>query len=440
MTGRPFPARRPASIVAMDGRARLRVCIVTRVVNGHGIGGMQQHTEDLSRGLVAAGHRVTVLTSRLPAGVRPPDDGAEWRLADVQKPDKPYSRAWGRASVAAYRAAAEEEPFDVVHSESAGALGLLKMRALRWTPLVVAFHGNAFGYIRAQLLAGRIAPNPAIGLARGIKRSLQMCVLHYGQGHGWAYRDSEAIVVSRAHLRDTIRSSRLDPKRTHVVPNGVDVAAFRPGRAPERRAGWSLPPGGIAILTLGRLASDKGVDVAIRALVELPEAVTLIVAGSGAHEGELRALAGRLGVSGRLRFIGGVPQDEVPEVMRAADVFWFPTVRDEAAPLVLPQAMACGLPVVTSRIGGIPDYVALPGEEAVLVEPRDVRGLVAATWPLVVDAGRREELGAAARRRVVAEFSLERMVERTLDVYRRAIARAGGGSPVAAGVGGHRSH
>lgn len=402
----------------------LRICLVTRVVNGHGIGGMQQHTEDLARGLVDAAHDVTIITARLPPGVRPSEIGVAWRFAEVEKPDLPYSPSWGDASVAAYReAVAKTGRFDVVHSESAGALGLLKVGALRGTPLVVVFHGNVFGYIRAQLLAARTDPNRLRGLARGVKRSLRMCAIHYGQGHGSAYRDAEAIVVSRAHLRATIRSSRLDPDRTHVVPNGVDVAAFHGGDAPRRRADWSVPPNGLVLLTLGRLAADKGVDIAIRALAALPEPAILVVAGSGPSENELRRLSDRTGVAGRVRFIGGIAQPDVPEVMRAADVFWFPTVRDEAAPLVLPQAMASALPVVASRIGGIPDYVDRPGEQAILVAPRDMAGLADATRPLLESPELRAALGAAARERVLAEFSLERMTERTVSVYRRAIAR-----------------
>lgn len=405
----------------------LRVCIVTRVVNAHAIGGMQQHTDDLARALVAAGHEVTILTSRIPAlgpDGHPPDllGGVRWVVADVDMPSLPYTRAWGRASARAFERLTAEHAIDIVHSESAGALGLKRAGLLRLRPWVVNFHGNAIGYMRAQFLAGWAQPQRATGMARALKRVGQMAFLHYG-GHMWAYRDAEAIVVSPEQVDDTVRSHLLRRERTHVVPNGVDVAEFRPGRADAMRKRWGITPEATVILTLGRLAMDKGNDIALRALPSLPEA-TLVIAGSGGEEGNLRALARAEGVADRVRFPGVLAQVSVPEAMRAADIYWFPTVRDEAAPLVMLQAMASGLPVVASDIGGIPGTVARRGEEAILVPPRDVPALVEATKPLLASPDRRRRMGAAARARAESEYSIETMGARTVAVYRTALGRA----------------
>jgi glycosyltransferase involved in cell wall biosynthesis len=276
--------------------------------------------------------------------------------------------------------------------------------------------------VRAQArtaLTGSPQPN---AFARSVRRTLRVTAQHTRHGNWTAYRDAEAIVVSDAHVGDTVRSHLLRRERTHVVPNGVDVHEYRPARAEDLRERWGVPLDAPLLLTLGRLARDKGNDVALHALASLPEPY-LVIAGDGEERGPLERLAARLGVSDRVRLIGAVPQVEVPRAMAAADVFWFPTVRDEAAPLVLPQAMAAGLPVVASRIGGIPDYVSRPGEQAVLVVPGDATALAEATRPLLADPALRARMGAAARERVVEEFSLERMIERTVEVYRVAIAR-----------------
>lgn len=387
---------------------------------------MQQHSEDLARGLIATGHEVTLLTARVPPGgdmtALPGLAGVDWAVGDADCPVF-FSPDWGAASVAAYVERAQRRPFDVIHSQAGGAKGLLDAGYGRQAPIVVAYHGNFHGYVKAELRAGWSHRPRGYGLARAAKHCFDQAVAHYGQGHARAYSDLEAIVVSRSQLRDTIRSQRLDSARTHVVMNGVDVDAFRPGADAGMRARWNVPPDAPLLMTLGRLASDKGTDRAVLAMRDLPERATLVVVGSGPEEGSLRALAARAGVGGRVRFVGSVSQVEVPAAMRAADVFWFPTTRDEAAPLVMPQAMASGLPVVASRIGGIPDYVGCPGEDAILIPAGDVVRLVAETRPLLDDAARRAALGAAARARVERHFSLAVMARQTVDVYRRAIAR-----------------
>jgi glycosyltransferase involved in cell wall biosynthesis len=408
----------------MSSGERLRVCVVTRVVNAHAIGGMQQHTEDLARGLLAAGHDVTILTPRLEDGSVPRGPhGLRWALVDVPRPEGPYSREWGRGSAAVYAHLAAARPFDVVHSESTGALGLVKAGLPRDAALVVKYHGNFHGYARAQVRQGLAADPRWRGLIRAGKRTAATARVHYLQGHAWAFRDVESMVPARSQVRDTLRCQHLAPERLHVVPNGVDTEAFRPGVASALRRRWSVPDGATVVLTLGRLAQDKGNDRAVRALAELPSSAVLVVVGDGEEREALAGLAHELGVADRVRLAGALPPEEVPEALRAADLFWFPTVRDEAAGLVLTQAMASGLPIVASRIGGVPDYVGQEGEDAILVPPGDPGELARVSRELLAAPERRAHMGEAARRHVVAHFSIARTTEQTVDVYRMAMAR-----------------
>lgn len=412
----------------MSGRGstespKLRVCIVTPYVTQHAIGGMQQHTDDLARGLVAAGHSAAILTARAPRSPAPPE-GVEFYTADADPPRSVHTRRWGDESAALFERLHAERPFDVVHAEGGGALGLVKHGIARRVPIAVLYHGNWLGFVRAELRAGWERRPRWQGLLKGGRHSFDSARVHFGQGHWRAYRRLESMVPSRAHLDDTIRSHRLSRERTHVVPNGIDVHAFRPGRSPAFRARLGVPDDAPLIMTLGRLAADKGNDRAVRAFAELGEdGARLAIVGEGDQEAKLRALAAALRIGDRVVFPGAIGQSEVPEALRAADVFWFPTVRDEAAPLVLPQAMASGLAVVASRMGGIPEVVARDGEEAILVPPGDALALAQATRPLLDGGGARARMGEAARARAVAEYSIETMTERTVAVYRIAIAR-----------------
>jgi glycosyltransferase involved in cell wall biosynthesis len=116
-------------------------------------------------------------------------------------------------------------------------------------------------------------------------------------------------------------------------------------------------------------------------------------------------------------FVGAQPHENVALYLAAADAFLFPTERDEAFGLVLAQAMACARPVVASRTGAITEVVGESGEYGMLIPPGDVAALAQAMRTLQGDEQLRRRLGKAGRRRVLEEYTIERMTERTLAVY-----------------------
>ena len=130
----------------------MRVCVVTEAGYLHGIGGMQEHTSNLVRGLTDAGHEVEVVNGPHPEGVRQTiHDGATWHFVDAPawRTRVPVRNpAWLRGSASRFLELHHEQPFDVVHSESSCALGLLHRRFDRFVPIVVKFHGNWLGYVR----------------------------------------------------------------------------------------------------------------------------------------------------------------------------------------------------------------------------------------------------------------------------------------------------
>jgi len=394
----------------------LRVCVVA--VIAHGIGGMQRHTHDLVRGLVADGHDVEVVCPRAEE-LTPELYGARWNLVDTTGRSDP---AWREKFVDTYLAAAARRPFDVIHSESTSALPLMKLGAL--PPVVVNYHGNYLGLARAHLRRMAKRPRTALGEGKGLADAT---LLHFRRRNATVFRNCVSIVVSHQQVADTARSHFLSRELIHVVPNGIDPAAFAPGVG-RSRAELGLPDA-LIFVGVGRLARDKGFDVAIEAFApvarERSDAV-LVIVGDGDERARLGALVDRLGIAHAVRLVGAVEHANVAGYLAASDVFLFPTLRDEAAPLVLPEAMACGLPVVASRIGGITEVLdAAPGREAsgLLLRPGDTDALAAALNRLAADADLRAHLGRLALQRFRAEYTLERMIERTVDVYRIAVAR-----------------
>ena len=370
----------------------MRICIIT--IAGHGVGGMQDHTRDLSAGLAGAGHDVEVITARDPEGRRETlVDGVLWRFVDA--PGLHMDARWRRASYAEFE---RRGPFDLVHSEGSSGLELVRRGVHHRVPTVTMFHGNFVGLARAglqRMLRAR-RPRPAAREARALAH---LCGDHFPNGNWRVFRGCEAIVPSRQQFRDTCRSHLLDPARVHVVPNGVDASRFRPRPREETRALLGLSED-FTFVCVGRLNREKGMHHALRALARLRadgSGPRLVIVGEGEERAALEQLAAELEVGDRTVFAGAQPAEQVASYLAAADAFLFPTERDEAAPYVLPQAMACGIPVVASRIGGIPEVANRPGENALLVSPGDDDELVGAMSALLRDAGLRERLGAGAR-------------------------------------------
>lgn len=247
----------------------------------------------------------------------------------------------------------------------------------------------------------------------------------------WAARHSGVVVaVSRATADDLRRTLRLPHDRVVVVPNGIP---FRRGDRARVRGelGVRDDRGELLLVAVGNLYPVKGHRVLLRALGMLVDHATLppwrlAVCGRGEEEAALRALAAELGITDRVHLLG--LRGDVTDVLAAGDCYVMPS-RSEGLPLALVEAMAAGLPIVASRVGGIPEVVS-DGVEAVLVPPDDPAALASALAALLRDAPRRAELGAAAEGRARREFDVRVMGDAYERLYRGAPLRAPDGDAV----------
>jgi glycosyltransferase involved in cell wall biosynthesis len=212
------------------------------------------------------------------------------------------------------------------------------------------------------------------------------------------------LVVCISHFTRSQLMGLSDPAewdKLHMVHCGVDPAVFSPARA--RTHG---DPDTLEILTVGRLVPVKGQEVLLAAVSRLVAAgtrVALTFVGDGPSRGRLERAARELGID--VRFVGAVGQDEIREHYAQADVFALPSFA-EGVPVVLMEAMAMEVPVVTSRITGIPELVE-DGVTGLLTAPGDEDGLATALARLAADPAERRRLGAAGREKVEREFDIE---------------------------------
>ncbi|MBO9360916.1 MAG: glycosyltransferase [Thermoflexus sp.] len=232
------------------------------------------------------------------------------------------------------------------------------------------------------------------------------------------------LVTSPVYL-ETSPHLQAFREKCRVVPLGIDLARFLsapPDATWALRASWCATPQYPHVLFVGRLRYYKGIETLLHALRRLPDVHATIV-GTGPMERRWRALTQDLGLSHRVHFLGDIPDAQLPLLYHAADLFVLPaSARAEAFGTVLLEAMAAGLPVITTDIGTGTRWVV--GEAGWVVPPRDPEALATAIGEILGDPVTARARGVQGRERVRAHFTLEKMVENVMAVYQEVLHQA----------------
>lgn len=405
------------------------------LLGGADAGGQNVYIDEVSRGLGAMGHHVDVFTRR-------------------ESADAPLVHEWApgvrivNLPTGPARHVPKDELWPLMPAYFADLLRFVVRDGVRHD----IAHGNFWmsGWVACQLREALGVPAVQLFHALGVTKRR-----HQGSADTSPAR---RIEVERRIVRQVDRVIASCPReveelvddygaarpRIAMIPLGVDGAVFRPVERDKARArlGLGLRPDERVVVYVGRVLPRKDVRNVVRALAllgrlepSLADCRLLVVGGESEDAdpavtpelGELRRLAEELGVSGRVILTGRRAREELRFHYGAGDVAvttpWY-----EPFGLTPLEAMACGLPVVGADVGGIAFTVA-HGETGALVPPRDPAALAAALRDLLLDDGRRAEMGLAARRRVETQFTWPVVASRTADLYAE-VARdcAAGGS------------
>ncbi|MGM1061857.1 glycosyltransferase [Saccharothrix sp. Mg75] len=391
----------------------MRIAMVSEHANplaalgGVDAGGQNVHVAALSAELVALGHDVEVYTRRDDRG-QPERVRTEQGYEVVHVPAGP-ARAVPKDELLPHmgefarfleRCWTERRP-DVVHAHF-WMSGLASVPAARRADVPVVQTYHALGTVkRRHQGSDDTSPAQRIGIERMIGR--------------------EADLIAATCEDEVAELVRMGVQRSKVavIPCGVDPVRFHPEGPAAARGRLHR------VVSVGRLVPRKGFADLITALRSLPDAELVVAGGPAdvASDPEARRLldhADRMGVRDRLRLVGRVSRDDMPALLRSADVVacvpWY-----EPFGIVPLEAMACGVPVVASAVGGLTDTV-VHNVTGVLVPPREPLALARALRSLLADRARREAFGIAGSDRVAARYAWHRIAEDTERVYERATA------------------
>jgi glycosyltransferase involved in cell wall biosynthesis len=405
---------------------RLRVAYLAYRGNPHS-GGQGVYTRYLSRELVALGHHVEVF-----AGQPYPflDEGVEFvpvPSLDLYRDPDPFRIPWpwefrSRAdlvefaimcsagfpepltfSMRARRMLARRRPdFDLVHDNQCLGRGLVPLIDTGW-PLIATMH-HPITVDRDLELAHASGPWRRLVLRRWYG--------FVGMQLEVARQIRRVVTVSESSRRDMAEQMGIDASRVAVVPVGVDHLRFRPldhlARVP------------------GRLITTASADVPLKGLVPLLEALAkvrterhaeLVVVGKPRARSNVASTIDRLGLGDAVRFVSGVSDQRLVELYAEAEVAVVPSLY-EGFSLPAVEAMACGVPLVATTGGALPEVVGTDGETGLLVAPGDPGELALAISRALDDAGLRARLGAAGRERVLERFTWRATALGTVEQYR----------------------
>ncbi len=221
---------------------------------------------------------------------------------------------------------------------------------------------------------------------------------------GWALRRANHVIAVSEGLRQLAIELGVDPQRATVIPNGTDAAIFHPRDRDRGRARYGIRPDECVILTAGDLAELKGHHRVIHSVKQLAaegRPIRHFIAGgagrSGRFAGVLRDQVEREGVRDRVRFLGGLPQTDLAELMSAVDVFCLAS-STEGWPNVVNEALACGTPVVATDVGAVRQMIT-SAELGIVVAPMDDEALTNALRAAIDRHWNRQEIAARGRSR-----------------------------------------
>jgi glycosyltransferase involved in cell wall biosynthesis len=364
--------------------------IIAHVLSSFGLGGQEKVALDLASRQRSAGHFVVAVSLATPPEGLLAD---EFRRAGVRAKTVPKSGGVDASLPVRLAGFLRDERVDVVHTHN---------------PHALIYGAPAASLARAAIVHTKHGANPDVPRRRWLRRVASTLV-------------DACVAVTPALAELARRDQDCDEGLLSVIPNGIDMRRFAP-RSEERRrvrAELGIPEEAWVVGTVGRLAPEKDQALLVDAMAPLlDERRHLVIVGDGPERESLRRRIDAT-LRGDYVHLPGARSD-VPELLSAFDVFVLSS-KTEGLPLVLLEAMATELPVISSAVGGIPDVLE-HGATGFLFEPGDKATLTKELVKLFAVPALGKGLGAAARRAIADSHSLERMAESYENLYRRVIA------------------
>lgn len=379
----------------------MHILVMTRSTLSHGFGGFQRQCIDLCDGFIENGHEVTVITTSHPEKIeRINEKGYDVHFLGPSKPRK-LSRAWFKESKKLIQKIHQEKPIDIIHSNEFASTGVLSWAKKAGIPIVLVCHGSLRTELFSFLSSADKRPRYWHWMLLTPLHLIRRCLV-------WEMPTrknvKKIILVSPTLEKDF---SLFSKNKVKVIENGIEL--------PEKRE-YTESKGVIKLLCTGRADKQKGFQKAIMALSQIDDLdLQLGIVGTGSYLDELKILAKQLDVEKKVIFYGRVSDEDLSKIYSEADIYLIPTMRYEGLPLALLEAMAHGIPTISSKIGGNSDVIT-HGKDGLFIKPGNLEELISGIKELGNNPEMRKRISIAARETTEKRFDKNRMVKETLEI------------------------
>ncbi len=370
-----------------------------------GAGGIEIYVHQLVSGLINKGHEITIITTKHPVGVTHQEFNSLNIFYAGNSPLKCNSKYY-QESIEIFNKVNELNKFDIVHTQDYAGYGYYKNYNQK-IPSVVTVHGTPLNMIKSIF---RVR-NP-----RSFPQIPNWVKYHFFVSPIIFYNSNKIISVSKELCQDIMSQYEIPKNKITTVFHGIDTELFKP-RFSKVKKELGIENEKL-ILFVGGLQKLKGIHLLVSILPEILTKIDakLVIVGEGPYLNSLKKIANRLNVTDKVIFIGKISNQALPNYYNAADIVVNPSIAIESAGLVVLESLSTGKPVVASKIGGIPSAIEHL-KNGILIEPGNTHELNESILELLKNKELANNLGTNARKKVMEKFSLDRMIEQTLNIY-----------------------
>ncbi len=403
----------------------MNICFFAIVTCRHGItGGMEIHLKLLSKGLVERGHALTVISTQHPKGVE---------FEEINGIRQHYLNntifgskrgGWKTASLKKFIDLDAINKFDIICSVSTVIpKELIVLAKKRRIPVVIISEGPEIIILQSEV-------KQTLSHRNGFKNLAKTILVFFYYYFFWEllFKEYDTVIAVSESVSNAIQKWHFVKKeKIHTIYNGVETSLFCPDQSQRdriRRA-LAISEKEKVLLFFSFITKQKGLHLLIKALpavLEENKNVKLLVVGEGNYLTEAKQLVEQSGLDSYVVFTGHISREEAPDYINASEIFILPTLRQEGMPFSLLEAMACGKPVIASKIGGISSAVD-DGINGFLVPPGNISKLIEKTIFLLNNKDFADQLADNARKKIIQNFSHEKMIEETIKAFKLAIIR-----------------
>ncbi|MCP4189074.1 MAG: glycosyltransferase family 4 protein [Planctomycetaceae bacterium] len=333
---------------------------------------------------------------------------------------------WGYSSICAYlhppmdaafetlRQRANEARATIAEIDDRGIFDLktpYKLLQLCRQHRVKIWHGHDYKSNAIGILLRRFWPMQLVTTVHGWVKHTRRTPLYYNIDR-WCLKHYDRVLCVSEDLESECLNLGVVPNKCRLIKNGIDVSQYARSRSDESHSN----SGNLVLGAMGRLSQEKGFDILIRAVKQLVDAgqpVQLLIAGDGDEKSSLARLIQELQLDSHVKLLGHVANPKA--FFQKLDMFVLSSLR-EGLPNVLLEAMAMSVPVVATRIAGVPKLIS-HGENGLLVAPDSAEALESAMLDLVQEPALRARLGVSGRRTVEEDFNFATRIEKVVEIY-----------------------